>query len=118
MRASAWQAVALTDRRSVAELRQARASLKEMEAHRAQQQQGTKQLTIGLFDSERIWALSTADVSATRGLVVRWLTVHPAALTQCELGLVRVWAVVPPPGPCRGKRLSVVATSHPEILLS
>ena len=56
--------------------------LAEMEAHRANAQPGSKQLTIGLFDAERVWALSSADVSASDGLVVRSLTVHPQELND------------------------------------
>lgn len=56
--------------------------LEEMEAHRAQETRGSKQLTIGLFDSERVWALSSADVSASGGLVIRSLTVHPMELNN------------------------------------
>ena len=56
--------------------------LEEMEAHRAKAQPGSKQLTIGLFDADRVWALSSADVSASDGLVIRSLTVHPRELND------------------------------------
>ena len=38
---------------------------------------GTHRLTLGLFDEERLWAVSEATISASDGLSVNTLAIHP-----------------------------------------
>ncbi|KAL3927799.1 MAG: hypothetical protein SGPRY_002667, partial [Prymnesium sp.] len=56
--------------------------IEKMEAHGKRITPGKKQLSIGLFDAERLWAMSCAEVSAAEGLVVHWLVVNPQELND------------------------------------